>query len=72
MRLAGALVRAIANHHPLVCDDTGADHWIRRRPPETAARLFERTPHPASVRGQADALCGGGLRYHFSWKSAST
>jgi hypothetical protein len=63
VRLAGAFVRAIADNDALVGHDACPDDRIRRGPAQTAARLFERTPHPVSVF-RADTLAG--RRYHFS------
>ena len=66
VRLAGALVRALADHDAIVGHDAGADHRIGRRAPEPAARVLERPPHPAQVVARVGAV------YHFSWNSAST
>ena len=50
VRLAGALVRAVADDDAFVGDDAGADERIRRRAAEPAARVLERPPHPPHVR----------------------
>ena len=50
VRLAGALVCAVADHDTFVGDHARADDRIRCRAPEAAPRLLERAPHPPASR----------------------
>ena len=62
VRLARALMRAVADDDAFIGDDGRADDGIRRGAAKTTARLFQRAAHPPPVL----------ILYHFSWNSAST
>jgi hypothetical protein len=61
MRVAGALVRTVSNHHSFIGDNAGTDHRIWRGATEPTARLLQRSLHPLRVR-----IGAGGNRHHFS------
>jgi hypothetical protein len=76
MRLAGALVRPLADDDAVRRHDAGADDRVRRRPSEPAPRVLERTAHPSRIRVGPR---GGSIVtrrviqcHHFSWNNAST
>jgi hypothetical protein len=49
MRLAGSLVRALAEHDAFVRHDAGAHHGVGCRAAKPSARMLERAPHPPLV-----------------------